>query len=443
MLTDEERNQLRELPEVKEPLRIFELLRLDIEKLRVQLRAHEKATPTSKMLRQVGRRSSANIDPNRHKILEISGARLAANCSVQNAKRLSDSLAGDPTNSRARVELVDEFLRKGTDETLLSHRDAFILIMLEVEAKQVNTEKLQVAMRAQKAYFGKLEEFLDEEFQIQSHSEESGAAANLAQLTRNVRFIKEMSKTLPYQTFSSKEGVEMNPDSLMKMGRGEIEKVLSPILDGMSALPLAKTNRDLLLEVLEKTAKISPLAGYHKSRIFRRNAQIKLIAAMSGDKDMARPAMEDLSNALKSISQALPMMKKATRKDLGSCIKEYALICLMVYQYVPRLGGTINADHVKRMEHASKLLNRIIEERGILGLQRRLDSGINYMRTEKKAPVDRGRKTKAEREEEKDQPTLFRGGVPKDKMINSDEEVDLSKESTIFRGELPEDGELG
>lgn len=441
MLTDEERQELRELPEVKDTGHLFDKLQGDLEKLRTQLRAHKKATPTSMLLRQVGRKSNAPVDPTKLKKLEITGARLSATSTIPSLQKFTDTLENDPTNSKARLELVQEFLRKGHDDGLMQCRDAYLLAMLEVDSPVVNTDKLRIAMKAQKVYLAKMLWFLQDDFSTLSQSSESPDV--LPQITRSVKFIKEINNILPYHNFDSKESVEMDAKKLSKMGRSELETTLSPILEGISALPLAKTNQAILMEVLESTTKISPLSGYHMSRIYRRTAQLHLIAAMTGDKEQAKPSVEFLSKSLKSINAALPMMKKATRSDLSSCVREYALICLMVYQYLPRLGGSINAEHIKRMEHASKLLSRIHDERGVASLQQKLDAGIKYIKTEKPQGPDRGRKSKEEVEKEAETPTFFKGDIPKDKMLNSDEEVKPGKESTIFGKSLPKDKMIG
>ena len=103
------------------------------------------------------------------------------------------------------------------------------------------------------------------------------------------------------------------------------------------------------------------------------------------------------------------MMKKATRKDLSPTVRRY-LIYLMVYQYLPKLGGT-NSDHFKRMEHAEKLLTKIHDERGVSTLQQQLHNAIEYI-WPNRTKLDRGRKSQEEKAAEAT-PTFLRVMCPR------------------------------
>ncbi len=133
--------------------------------------------------------------------------------------------------------------------------------------------------------------------------------------------------------------------------------------------------------------------------------------------------------------------KKATRKDLSPTVREFALICLMVYQYLPKLGGSLNSDHFKRMEHAKKLLTRIHDERGVSTLQQQLHNAIEYVKTKPIQAPDRGRKSREEREAAEAVPTFFKGDVPEERDFKSNKD-EKEVQSNIFSRNLPKDKEF-
>ena len=233
----------------------------------------------------------------------------------------------------------------------------------------------------------------------------------------------------------------MDKKKLLKLSRAQHEEILSPILEGVSALPMASKNKSVLVEVLEETKKSIPLSGYYLSRFYRRTAQINLIATMTGDREQAKTTVENLSKSMKAIMETLPMMKKATRKDLSPTVREFALICLMVYQYLPKLGGSISSDHFKRMEHAEKLLTKIHDERGVSTLQKQLHNAIEYIKTKPIQAPDRGRKSREEREAADAIPTFFKGDVPEERDFKSNKDEKEVK-SSIFSRNLPKDKEF-
>jgi hypothetical protein len=253
--------------------------------------------------------------------------------------------------------------------------------------------------------------------------------------------LKEVNKILPYHNFDAKESVEMDKKKLLKLNRAQHEEILSPILEGISALPMASKNKVILMEVLEDTKKSIPLSGYYLSRFYRRTAQISLIATMTGDREQAKNTVENLSKSMKAIMETLPMMKKATRKDLSPTVREFALICLMVYQYLPKLGGTLNSDHFKRMEHAEKLLTRIHDERGVSTLQQQLHNAIEYIKAKPKEAPDRGRKSREEKEAAEATPSFFKGDVPEERDFRSNKE-EKEAPASIFSRNLPKDKEF-
>jgi hypothetical protein len=439
MLSDEERQELRELPEVKETHKLFDKMRVDLEKLHGQLSAYKKSAPSSQFLRQVVQRKREPPDPNNAKKLEITGARLAATSTIQSMKKYTDSLDADPANSKVRVAMVSDFLRKGAHEGLLQYRDAFMLSMLEADNLILDTEKLRLAMKAQKIYLSRLLIFLQDDLQAQKQDKES--KANFVTLTNHIKHLKEVNKILPYHNLDTKECVEMDKKKLLKLNRAQHEEILSPIFEGISALPMASKNKIVLTEILEETKKTVPLSGYYLSRFYRRNAQLNLIATMTGDRKQAKSTVENLSKSMKAIMETLPMMKKATRKDLSPTVKEFALVCLMVYQYLPKLGGTLNSEHFKKMEHAEKLLARIHNERGVSTLQQQLQSALQYIRAEPIKSPDRGRKSREEKEAAAAKPSFFKGDVPEERDFKSNKE-EKEVPANMFSANLPRDKEF-
>ena len=439
MLSDEERQKLRELPEVKETHQLFNKMRIDLEKLHGQLSAYRKSVPSNQFLRQVVQRKREPTDPNNVKKLEMTGARLAATSTIQSMNKFSSLLEADPANSKVRVEMISDFLRKGAHEGVLQYRDAFMLSMMEADDLILNTEKLRLAMKAQKIYLGHLLLFLQDDLHAQKQEKES--KVDFINLSNYIKYLKEVTKILPYHNFDTRESIEMDKKKLLKLNRAQHEEILSPILEGISALPMVSKNKAVLMEVLEETKKSIPLSGYYLSRFYRRTAQINLIATMTGDREQAKTTVENLSKSMKAIMETLPMMKKATKKDLSPTVREFALICLMIYQYLPKLGGTLNSDHFKRMEHAEKLLTRIHDERGVSTLQQQLHNAIEYVRSKPKQAPDRGRKSREEKEAEEATPTFFKGDLPEQRDFRSNKDEKEVKTS-IFAGNLPKEKEF-
>ena len=189
-----------------------------------------------------------------------------------------------------------------------------MLSMMEADDLILNTEKLRLAMKAQKIYLGHLLFFLQDDLHIQKQDKES--KADFIALANHIKYLKEVIKILPYHNFDTKESIEMDKKKLLKLNRAQHEEILPPILEGISALPMASKNKSVLVEVLEETKKSIPLSGYYLSRFYRRTAQINLIATMTGDKEQAKTTVENLSKSMRAIMETLPMMKKATRKIL-------------------------------------------------------------------------------------------------------------------------------
>ena len=147
MKTDNEK--LRELKEIEEPLELFKILKNDLDKLKSQISNLEKNQIASKVLSGLRANKGVIADGNE---LEYSGSRLSRSLKSARAKLIPALLYKNPRDSNLRMELAEIFVKEEKDCNLLISRDAFLLVMYEVESPSISTEKINLAILIQKIW---------------------------------------------------------------------------------------------------------------------------------------------------------------------------------------------------------------------------------------------------------------------------------------------------
>ena len=197
-----------------------------------------------------------------------------------------------------------------------------MLSMLEADDLNLNTEKLRLAMKAQKIYLSHLLLFLQDDLHVQKQDKES--KADFIALSNHIKYLKEVTKILPYHNFDEKESVEMDKKEIVEAQSSTTRGNTIPDFEGISALPMASKNKAILMEVyLGRHKKSIPLSGYYLSRFYRRTAQINLIAAMTGDREQAKTTVEEIVEIMKAIGDS-SNDEEGNKKRSEPTVREFA-----------------------------------------------------------------------------------------------------------------------
>ena len=151
---------LRELPDIQNPLLLFKNLKTDLDKLKSQIDNLKNIELTSKLLHGISLKKSDIPDV---RSLEYTASRLSHNLKNTNATELSDRLHKYPEDSKSRLKLVEMFLQETESCSLPISRDAFLLAMQEVASPMISTQKINMALAAQTIYLEKLQKVLKDD----------------------------------------------------------------------------------------------------------------------------------------------------------------------------------------------------------------------------------------------------------------------------------------
>ena len=154
------KEEIRELPDIQKPLLLFKNLKTELDKLKSQINNLNKVKLSSKLLRGISLKKG---DLPTGKILEFTGSRLSQSLKNTRAKEISERLHKHPEDSKSRLELVEMFLQEAEGSSLQIARDAFLLVMQEVEKPMISTQKINMALTVQTIYFEKLKKFLHDD----------------------------------------------------------------------------------------------------------------------------------------------------------------------------------------------------------------------------------------------------------------------------------------
>ena len=151
---------LRELPDIQNPLLLFKNLKTDLDKLKSQIGNLKNIKLSSKLLHGISLKKGDLPDV---RSLEYTGSRLSHNLKNTRATELSERLHKYPEDSKSRLKLVEMFLQETESCSLPISRDAFLLAMQEVASPMISTQKINMALAAQTIYLEKLQKVLKDD----------------------------------------------------------------------------------------------------------------------------------------------------------------------------------------------------------------------------------------------------------------------------------------
>ncbi len=436
MLSDQERQIIRNLGEIQDPLKLFDVLHAAKEKLLSELRSASRNSIKSSILRNVTKRGNSGTSEATE--LEMTGARLASMSSLRNAIRHVEDLQANPFNSKARLELVESYVKRGEEDHLVLNRDAFLLALLEVEHQDPNTHTLRIASIAQKKYLDSLEAFLKAE-----NAEVQDSVQNVDQIkeaNRKLWFVSEMAKTFKHRTFKDETTFHVN--EIIKTGRvkrDDIGAKLAPLIEVLGNLPSATNARQRVMDVLGRVSSKHALAAHYQGQLLRKDARVLMMRFKAGEKERGPEVLSTLDNALVHARNSIKLMKgTTTRVEQALCIKEFGFLCLAVSQYYPMTGTNIRSEHVRLIETAARMLGMVSQDRGISELQKKLVSSIqtfkqNASSSGKSEPLEDEKSPRVDARNK-----FFTREVPKEKILGSNEDFNKPTKD-FFERPIPED----
>ena len=84
--------------------------------------------------------------------MEYTGSRISRSLKYARAKVIPGLLYKDPQDSKLRLELIEIFLQEEKECNLLISRDAFLLIMFELEGSIISSKKINLGILTQKIF---------------------------------------------------------------------------------------------------------------------------------------------------------------------------------------------------------------------------------------------------------------------------------------------------
>jgi len=277
------KEEIRELPDIQKPLLLFKNLKTDLDKLKSQINNLNKVKLSSKLLRGISLKKG---DLPTGKILEFTGSRLSQSLKNTRAKEISERLHKHPEDSKSRLELVEMFLQEAEGSSLQIARDAFLLVMQEVEKPMISTQKINMALTVQTIYFEKLKKFLHDDLtETESKIKGDGNVDTILEkqqqrLRGEVDFIQKCVELLKTEPISTVYELNLNKSKTEKIiPFGDLKNGFDPMLRRLVFLPLAQENMELMFEILHRLESKNPLVGYHQAKMHDVLAQIQLVIA--------------------------------------------------------------------------------------------------------------------------------------------------------------------
>jgi len=361
----ENSDHLRELPDIKNPLDLFKNLKGDLEKLRAHKNNLNKSKISSKILNRLNLRKDALLTTN---ILESTGNRLSQSLRNDEAKSISERLFKNPNDSTSRLKLVEMYLKEEKDTSLLNSRDAFLLIMHELEGVIVSSTKINLALETQKIYLEKLQGFLTNDLnETESKLNAEGNVDKVLEKQHNkiqaeVNFVKKCRNLL--QTSPVKVDYELNLSKSKcepHIPYGDLKNGFDPMIRCLVYLPLADKNLNLMFDILQRLENKNPMIGYHKSKMYEIVSQIFLVIGTVGKKnEYKKIGFENLTRALQAIISSIKLIGDFPEKSIEKAvIYRFSHLCYSIYGVYNSFGVEVPAKHFARIKKALYLLEPI------------------------------------------------------------------------------------
>jgi len=370
--------QFRELSDIKNPLELFKNLKNDLEKLRSQINNLKKTKISSKVLTELN--LSKEFLPTNN-IFEHTGNRISQSLRNVKAKEISKRLFKKPNDSTSRLQLVEMYLQEEKDSSLLISRDAFLLIMYELEETVISSLKINLALKAQKIYLEKLQKFLtndlkETEIKIQGEGNvDHILEKQLKKLQGEVNFVKKCRNLL--QISSIEVDYELNlaeSEDESQIPYVDLKNGFDPMLRCLVYLPLAGKNLNLMFDILQRLESKNPMIGYHKSKMHEIYSQIFLVIGTVGKKnEYKKKGFENLAKALKAIIFSIKLIGDSPEKSIEKAVVyRFSYLCYSIYGIYNSFGITIPRDHFVRIKKALSLLEPIAKDPKFKKIQSKL-----------------------------------------------------------------------
>ena len=372
------KEEIRELPDIQKPLLLFKNLKTDLDKLKSQINNLNKVKLSSKLLRGISLKKG---DLPTGKILEFTGSRLSQSLKNTRAKEISERLHKHPEDSKSRLELVEMFLQEAEGSSLQIARDAFLLVMQEVEKPMISTQKINIALTVQTIYFEKLKKFLHDDLtETESKIKGDGNVDTILEkqqqrLRGEVDFIQKCVELLKTEPISTVYELNLNKSKTEKIiPFGDLKNGFDPMLRRLVFLPLAQENMELMFEILHRLESKNPLVGYHQAKMHDVLAQIQLvIASVVNEPEPRKKGFEQLSKAMKAIGGAVKLVGDIPEKAVEkAAVHRFGHLCYTIHRSYRSHDIPVPGDHLQRMQKAVSLLEPIAADPKIQKIQAKL-----------------------------------------------------------------------
>ena len=372
------KEEIRELPDIQKPLLLFKNLKTDLDKLKSQINNLNKIKLSSKLLRGISLKKG---DLPTGKILEFTGSRLSQSLKNTRAKEISERLHKHPEDSKSRLELVEMFLLEAEGSSLQIARDAFLLVMQEVEKPMISTQKINMALTVQTIYFEKLKKFLHDDLtETESKIKGDGNVDTILEkqqqrLRGEVDFIQKCVELLKTEPISTVYELNLNKSKTEKIiPFGDLKNGFDPMLRRLVFLPLAQENMELMFEILHRLESKNPLVGYHQAKMHDVLAQIQLvIASVVNEPEPRKKGFEQLSKAMKAIGGAVKLVGDIPEKAVEkAAVHRFGHLCYTIHRSYRSHDIPVPGDHLQRMQKAVSLLEPIAADPKIQKIQAKL-----------------------------------------------------------------------
>mgnify|MGYP000539479475 FL=1 len=372
------KEEIRELPDIQKPLLLFKNLKTDLDKLKSQINNLNKVKLSSKLLRGISLKKG---DLPTGKILEFTGSRLSQSLKNTRAKEISERLHKHPEDSKSRLELVEMFLQEAEGSSLQIARDAFLLVMQEVEKPMISTQKINMALTVQTIYLEKLKKFLHDDLtETESKIKGDGNVDTILEkqqqrLRGEVDFIQKCVELLKTEPISTVYELNLNKSKTEKIiPFGDLKNGFDPMLRRLVFLPLAQENMELMFEILHRLESKNPLVGYHQAKMHDVLAQIQLvIASVVNEPEPRKKGFEQLSKAMKAIGGAVKLVGDIPEKAVEkAAVHRFGHLCYTIHRSYRSYDIPVPGDHLQRMQKAVSLLEPIAADPKIQKIQAKL-----------------------------------------------------------------------
>ena len=356
--------KLRELSDIKKPLEFFENLKKDLEKLKSQINNLNKTKISSKVL--TGLNLSKEVPTINN--LEHTGFRLSQSLRNPDAKAISLSLLKKPNDSISRIKLIEMFFREEKDSDLLIARDAFLLIMLELESAFISSKKINIALEAQNIYLEKLQNFLTDdlketEIKIKGESKVDNVLDKQhKKIQGELNFVKKCRNLLQISPIKVRYELDLaKSKGETRIPYGDLKNGFDAMLRCLVYLPLAGKNLNLMFDILQRLENKNPMIGYHKSKMHEIISQIYLvIGTVGGKKEFKKKGFENLTKALQAIISSIKLIGDLPEKSIErAVVYRFSHLCYSIYGIYNSFGIKIPLNHFVRIKKALSLLEPI------------------------------------------------------------------------------------